>query len=367
MSIPLANRVNETQISGIRKVFDLAAKMKNPINLSIGQPDFPVPEAIKKACCNAINANRNSYSQTQGIPDLREALKLRHNITDGQLLITSAVSGGLLLSCLALLNQGDEILMPDPYFVMYKQLPLMLGAKPVFYDTFPNWKIDLSRIESLITPRTKAILVNSPNNPTGAVLTRNELSDLGNILRKHNLLAISDEIYSSFCYDSQFTAMHEVYPHTLTLSGFSKSHAITGWRLGYAFGPEELIAAMTKFQQFTFVCAPTMVQAAGVACLAYDVQHYCDEYREKRNIIYHGLIEAGYDVEKPGGAFYIFPKVPSGYASDDEFVNACIANDLLLIPSNVFSERNTHFRISYAASNETIERGLAVLKKLYKK
>ena len=351
----LAQRSFKTDISGIRKVFDLAAGIKNPINLSIGQPDFDVPQSIKDKACEAINSGINSYTPTQGRADLLEALNqtLGGYYQKGEIIVTSAVSGGLNLAFLALLDPDDEILVPDPYFVMYKQLALMLGAKPVYYDTYPTFGLPVDKIESLITPKTKAIVLGSPGNPTGAVYTEEELKALTKILDKHGIIAISDEIYDIFCYDKPFYSIADCYRHnTLLLRGFSKSHAMTGWRLGYAAGPKELLQTMAKFQQFTFVCAPAMAQFAGIQALQTCMKQHVDEYRNKRDMIYNGLCEIGYDVEKPGGAFYIFPKVPWG--TDEEFVAKCIENDLLVIPGSVFSEKHTHFRISYAATEETI-------------
>ena len=362
--LPLARRVSATDISGIRKVFDLAASLKDPINLSIGQPDFDVPDPVKDAACNAIREGHNRYTQTQGGPAFRAAVHklLQNKYSDRELLITSAVSGGLNLAFLALLNPGDEILIPDPYFVMYKQIPLMLGANPVCYDTYPDFALDPARIESLITPRTRAICINNPCNPTGRVYSREELQAVAAMLDKHGLLAISDEIYEIFCYDQEFVSFREVYDHTLLLGGVSKSHAMTGWRLGYAAGPEELIAAMTKFQQFTFVCAPSVSQMAGVTALQTDMSSYVASYKAKRDRIYQGLLDAGYEVEKPGGAFYIFPRVPWG--DDMAFVAACIESNLLVIPGSVFSEQHTHFRIAYPAADQTIDQGLQVLRRL---
>lgn len=365
MNIQLAARAGCTDISGIRKVFDLAAGLKDPINLSIGQPDFDVPENIKDTACAAIRDGLNNYTPTQGRADLIEAVNasLGNRYQKGEIIITSAVSGGLNLSFLALLDPGDEILIPDPYFVMYKQLALMLGAKPVYYDTFPEWHFPVDKIESMITPRTKAVVIGSPSNPTGAVTGEEELKALAEILRKRGIIAISDEIYEIFCYDRKFHSIAEYYPEgTVLLKGFSKSHAMTGWRLGYAAGPKEIIQTMAKFQQFTFVCAPSPVQVAGLEALKTDMSNAVGQYKAKRDMIYNGLLERGYRVVKPGGAFYIFPEVPWG--TDNEFVAKCIENSLLVIPGSVFSEKHSHFRISYAASEDTIRRGLDVLGRL---
>lgn len=364
----LAARVANTEASGIRRIFDLAANLKNPVNLSIGQPDFDVPDALKENAYDAIRRGKNSYTQTQGGPELRE--KLLSGLFKGydpkQLLISNAVSGGLVLSYMSLLNAGDEILVPDPYFVMYKQLALMFDAKPVFYDTYPDWKLDAARVERLVTPRTKAIVLASPSNPTGAVYSREELAALAEAAKRNDLVVIADEIYESFSYDGPATPMRELAPdHTLTLGGFSKSHAMTGWRIGWAAGPEKLIQAMTKFQQFSFVCAPAPFQAACAAALDHDMSEYIDSYRGKRDLVCAGLADAGYEVVRPGGAFYVFVETPWGTGT--EFVEACIGENLLVIPGGCFSERDTHFRIAYSASDATIKKGVDILKRLQKK
>ncbi len=353
-------------VSGVRKVFDLARSIKNPVNLSIGQPHFDVPEAAKDAACAAIRAGKNAYTQTQGGPELREALLSQlpasRNYQPEQVLVVSGVSGGLTLAFLALLNPGDEILTTDPYFVSYKQLALMCGARPVYVDTYPDFQIDPDRFAAAITDRTRAIVLSSPANPTGAVYDADSLRALAEVARKRNLLVISDEIYADYAYDGPAPSIAEVYESTLVLGGWSKSHAMTGWRLGYAAGPAELIAAMTKLQQFTYVCAPSFAQVAGAAVLGQPLTDRIAEYRAKRDRMVAGLAEAGYDVTTPGGAFYIFPRVPWG--TDTEFVTEAIGNDLLIIPGSVFSEQTTHFRLSYAADDKVIDRGLEILARI---
>ncbi len=362
----LAERFFTTDVSGIRKVGAMAMGLKDSINLSIGQPHFEVPESIREAAKKAIDEGMNSYTETQGIGKLVDAFQnqLGGYYAKDEILTTLAVSGGLVLSFMALLNPGDEVLISDPYYVMHKQLALLLGVRPVYYETYDcDFQLPLEKIEALITNKTKAIVICSPSNPTGMVYSREQLKALAEILDKHGIVAISDEIYDLFCYDSPFVSIAEFYrANTVVLKGFSKSHAMTGWRLGYAAGPKELIQAMAKFQQFTFVCAPSMVQVAGLEALKVDMTPFAEDYKNKRNKIYNGLIDAGYEVIKPAGAFYILPKAPTG--SGVEFVKKCIAENLLVIPGSVFSEKDTHFRISYAASDETIERGLEVLRKI---
>ena len=365
----LSDRVQRIDASGIRKVFDLAATMKDPINLSIGQPDFDVPEPIKDAAIAAIRAGHNRYTQTQGIPELHAAiramLKKDKQFEPEATLITSAVSGGLLLAFLATLNPGDEVIIPDPYFVMYKHLATLCGAKVVFLDTYPDFRLRREALAPLISERTKMIIVNSPCNPTGAVYTADELRMVADLVRGRDILIVSDETYEAFVYDEPYVSMASLHPPTLLLSGFSKTYAMTGWRLGYAAGPEPLISAMTKLQQYTFVCAPSFAQRAGITALNCDVSELMAAYHRRRDLIYGGLRDAGYEVQKPGGSFYIFPRVPWG--TDMEFVEEAIRNNLLIIPGSVFSERNSHFRIAFPVADATIERGIEVLRRIVKR
>jgi aspartate aminotransferase len=365
---PFAARMAKLDASGIRKVFDLAAKMEDPINLSIGQPDFEVPDDIKEAAIQAIRDGHNRYTMTQGIPELHNALRTRMNNDKGfdpdGLLVTSGVSGGLILAFLTLLNPGDEVLVPDPYFVMYKHLVNLADGKPVFVDTYPDFKVTAERLRAQVTDKTKMILLNTPANPTGALIDDDELPKIAELAREKDLIVLSDEIYDCFSYEGAMKSIGAIYPKTLVMGGFSKSHAMTGWRLGYVAGPADIIQEMTKLQQFSFVCAPSMVQYAGVTALGVDTAVFAEAYRKKRDLVYGELVDAGYEVQKPGGAFYIFPKAPWGTGM--EFVSKAIENELLIIPGSVFSERDTHFRISYAASEDTLEKGLSVLRKIIK-
>ena len=364
----LADRTAQFDSSGIRKVFDLAAKMKNPINLSIGQPDFPVPEAIKAAACDAINADRNGYSQTQGIAPLRDQLQARidaeYGHADRRVLITSGTSGALVLAMLALVNPGDEVIVFDPYFVMYPALVAMVGGKAVIVDTYPDFRIDVEKVAAAITPRTKLILLNSPANPTGVVASQAEVDAIAALAAERNIALLSDEIYRLFCYDAPLPSPATTNPDTIVVDGFSKSYGVTGWRLGWVHGPTAIIDKMTMLQQYTFVCAPHPLQWAAVAGLDVDMSAQAAEYGRRRNLVVDGLRDAGYEVAPTGGAFYVFPKVPAGRGTASEFVARAIENELLIIPGNIFSGRDTHFRISYAASLETLERGLEVLRKL---
>jgi aspartate/methionine/tyrosine aminotransferase len=363
----IADRTASFDSSGIRKVFDLAAKMKNPINLSIGLPDFDVPDEIKQACIEAILSGKNAYSQTQGIAPLRERLAQEIATTypgaERELLITSGTSGGLVLAMLAMINPGDEVIFLDPYFVMYPALVKLAGGVPVAIDSYPDFRVNPERIASAITPRTKMILINSPANPSGISASRSDLQAVANLAAEKNIALLSDEIYSRFQYDEPFVSPASFNDKAIVIDGFSKSHAMTGWRVGFVHGPKDVIAAMTKLQQFTFVCAPQPAQWAAVRGMDVDLNHHIDAYRKKRDMVVSGLSDR-YELTVPGGAFYVFPKVPPQYASGTEFVERAIANELLVIPGKIFSTQDTHFRISYAASDDTLRRGIEVLRRL---
>jgi aspartate/methionine/tyrosine aminotransferase len=361
----IADRMRHIEASGIRKVFDLARSLKEPVNLSIGQPHFDVPEPIQAAACAAIRHRQNGYTVTQGIPELREklqaAVQAQYRHADRQLFITSGTSGGLLVALLATVNPGDEVIVFDPYFVMYPQIVGLAGGTPILIDTYPNFTIDVDRVRAALTPRTKAIIVNSPANPTGAVHSRESLRDLARLAAERGVLLLSDEVYRVFCYDEPFTSPAEFSEEVLVFDGFSKAYGMTGWRLGFAHGPRRVIQEMIKLQQFTFVCAPSMVQHAGVAAWDYDVSAIVADYRRKRDRLLDGLRER-YQLVQPGGAFYAFAKAPWGAGT--EFVTEAIRNSLLIIPGNVFSRHDTHFRISYAAADETLERGIEILNRI---
>ncbi len=366
----ISARAKGVDASGIRKVFDLAAKMKDPINLSIGLPDFDVPEVAKTVAIDAIRAGHNRYTQTQGIEPLRTRLRAdlskEMGLDVGDVLITSGVSGGLFLAILATIDPGDEAIFLDPYFVMYKHLMTMAGGKSVMVDSYPDFRFHADRVEKAITRKTKLLILNSPSNPTGVVMSPAEVQAAVEIAQRHDLLLISDEIYEPFLYGKDadgdmggLPSPMKTYDKTILLRGFSKSHAMTGWRLGYAAGPEAVISQMTKLQQYTYVCAPSPMQQAALKALDVPMKSAVDAYRVKRDIVFE-MLSKKFEVVKPGGAFYIFPKVPAGITASD-FVAKAIEKNVLVIPGNVFSERDTHFRISYATSDEKLKKGCEIL------
>jgi aspartate/methionine/tyrosine aminotransferase len=365
----IADRTRLVDASGIRKVFALAAQLKDPVNFSIGQPDFDVPEALKEEAIRAIRTGQNKYSQTAGDEILKETItrkiKSEFGWENPALLVSSGVSGGLLLAFMATINPGDEVIIPDPYFVIYKHLVNLLGGKCVFVDSYPDFELPVEKIAQAITNKTKMIVLNSPCNPTGKVCSEQQVRALAAVAAERDLLVLTDEIYEAFCYDGACPSLARYHPKCLLLRGFSKSYAMTGWRLGYvAAHPSlrEVIEQMTKIQQYTFVCAPTPFQMAAVAAINYDVSEFVDGYRRKRNLLYDGL-KGTFELVRPGGAFYAFVKAPGGRTAS-EFVEKAIQNNVLVIPGSVFSEKDTHFRISYATSDEKIRQGVEILCRL---
>lgn len=361
----IAQRTTTFDSSGIRKVFDLAAHMPNPINLSIGQPDFDVPEPVREACIDAIQSRKNGYALTQGMPVLRDKLQRQIDAelghADRKVFVASGTSGALVLTMLSLVNPGDEVIIFDPFFVMYQPLVSLVGGTSVLIDTYPDFRIDLNRVAAAITDKTKLILLNSPANPTGVTANAAEIEGLARLAAERNIALLSDEIYRAFCYDEPFVSPAKFNDQTIVIDGFSKSHAMTGWRLGFAHGPAAVIDAMVKVQQYSFVCAPQPVQWAGAVAMDVDISGYVAQYRRKRDLVYEGLADV-FELVKPGGAFYAFPKAPWGTAT--EFVTEAIQNRLLIIPGGIFSQRDTHFRLSYAAADTVLEQGIEVLRKL---
>lgn len=374
----ISDRARGIDASGIRRIWELGATLKRPINLSIGQPDFPVPDPIKTATIDAIRGDRNGYTPTGGAPDLRRAIA-RHLQRDvgwdcgdsaatagPELLVTAGTSGGLLLACLALLNPGDEIVIPDPYFVAYPSLAKMAGGTAVRCEVYPDFRMTAARVERCLTERTKAVLVNSPANPTGVVLSSEELRDLVALCEERGVLLISDEIYDEFTYpeareEGRCPSPARITPRVLLVRGFGKTYGCTGWRLGYVAGPRSIVSEMAKLQQYSFVCAPSMAQAGVAAAFDVDMSDTVERYRARRDLVVERL-GAVTEVTTPGGAFYAFVKVPERLGmSGTEFAERAVSRRVLVIPGGVFSERDTHVRLSFAVADDVLEEGLEAL------
>ena len=364
----IADRTKSIDASAIRKIWEMAATMTDPVDFSIGQPDFHASAALKAAAIEAIQADQDTYTLTAGVSSFRQALaaKISHQFgwSDPQILVTAGLSGALLLALMATANPQDEVLIPDPYFVSYRHLTNLVGAKPVYIDTYPDFQLRPELIAAHITKNTKLLMLNSPANPTGQVSSPEQLMAIAEIAREHRLLVVSDEIYADFAYDQPCPSIASYYQNTLVLRGYSKSCGVPGWRLGYVAMPEHLTGVFEKMatlQQYTFVCAPHPFQLAAQATLDCDLSGQIDNYRRKRDLIYDGL-KGSFDLVRPGGAFYCFVPAPGPSATD--FVTQAIKNNVLVIPGSVFSQKDTHFRLSYATSDERIKTGAQRLCKL---
>jgi aspartate aminotransferase len=362
----LSERVRNVRPSGVRKIFDMARKVKDPVNLSIGEPDFDIPLPIKQEGIDWIQKGFNKYTPSGGIPDLREKL-LGHLRSDGitcdDVVITAGVTGGILLAFLVTLNPGDEVIIPDPYFVMYEYQVILLGGHPVFVDTYPDFKLKEEALRNAITERTKIIIINSPNNPTGAVYSREELEMVARVAREKDVLVFSDDIYDRFNYEhvGPLSYLGQFYPNTVTFGGFSKTWAMTGWRVGFAAGPKEIIDSMVTMQQYVFSSINSIGQKAAIFALDYNTADLIEKYKKKRDLIYEGLKDK-YCVLEPKGAYYIFPEVPDG--DGDRFVERALEKKLFIIPGSVFSRRKSHVRISFAAEESAILKGIEIMRSL---
>ncbi|MGE0432511.1 MAG: pyridoxal phosphate-dependent aminotransferase [Planctomycetota bacterium] len=366
----LSDRARTLKPSVIRKFFDMASRMKDPVDLSIGQPHFEVPDIAKAAAMDAIRDGRNRYSPTAGLPELREKMlehlrRTRHIDTAGsQMLITEGTCGGLLLTYLSLLGPGDDVLIPDPWFVLYVGQSRICGCNPVTYDTGSDFRVRVEELEKARTPDTKVVIINSPQNPTGVVYNEAELRAVAEWAREHKLFVISDEVYDLFVYDEPHVSIKKFYPEgTIVVGAFSKSYGMPGWRVGWALLPDVLFDKALAFQMYTYVCAPTPLQVGCMAALDADLSATIADYRRKRDLVYEGLKDH-YPVTKPGGSFYIYPAVPE--ALRESFMDRIIERELLVVPSQAFSMREelTHFRLSFAADDAKLQRGLGILREI---
>ena len=390
----ISDRSNAIDASGIRRIFALAATLDDPINLSIGQPDFEVPAPIRDAAANAIQNNLNGYTLTQGLPSLLEKVNTWLKLDlgwdtktvntpdhDGPVsFISSGTSGALVLAFMALLNPGDECIIPDPYFVAYPHWATMCGAKAVTVDTYPDFKLTADRIEPLLTGKTKFVLLNTPSNPAGVVMNRDECIKLRELCRSRGVLLITDEIYDEFVFSDATTdactgdssmarcpspaRIEGAQEDVLLIRGFGKTYGCTGWRLGYAAGPKAIIEQMAKLQQYTFVCAPAPLQAGVEACFETDMTEHVNEYQSRRDLVLDKLSSIT-EVATPGGAFYAFIKVPEQLGiTGTELAERAIARKVLVIPGGAFSNKDTHFRISFATRRDKLTQGLDILAEL---
>jgi len=371
----ISKRVKDIPPSGIRRFFDIIASMDGVISLGVGEPDFVTPWHIREAGIYSIEKGYTSYTSNYGLLELREEiaryLKVRHNLDydpERELLVTVGVSEGVDLALRAIINPGDEVVIPDPSYVSYTSCTILAGGVSVPVPTAieNDFKVKAQDIDQRINPRTKAILFGYPNNPTGAVMDREELLKVAEVAQRHSLVVISDEVYERLVYGVEhtcFASLPGMRERTILLGGFSKAYAMTGWRLGYAAATEEIIEAMMKIHQYTMMCAPTMAQMAAIKALKdgeAQVQEMVAEYDQRRRVMVKGLNDIGLTCFEPRGAFYTFPSIKSTGLSSDEFAERLLLEErVAVVPGPTFGQCGEGYvRCCYATSMAEIEEAL---------
>ena len=375
ISSKVAERVASIPPSGIRRFFDIAATMQDVISLGIGEPDFTTPAHIIEAGVEALRRGETHYTSNAGILELRQAIAENIARLYGvqydpakEIFVTVGVSEGLYLALTALLNPGEEVIVPEPCFVAYVPEVVLAGGVPVRIPTWVenNFEVTAEEIERAITPRTKALLIGYPNNPTGAVMSRERLMAIAQLAERYDLVVISDEIYDRLVYGVEhicFASLPGMRERTIVLQGMSKAYAMTGWRVGYAAGSAELIAPMLKIHQYTIMSAPTVAQIAALRALEHgeeDVQYMREMYDRRRRLIVAGLNNIGLSCFEPKGAFYAFPCIRATGLSSMEFSERLLMEEkVAVVPGSAFGECGEGFvRCSYASSLENIEEAL---------
>jgi len=371
----VSQNVARLRPSGIRRYFDIAATMEDVITLGIGEPDFVTPDHIIQKGIDSLKAGRTGYTANSGMPELRQAacdyierLYGIHYDPNEQALITVGVSEGLYLALKAILDPGDEVLVVEPCFVANPAAVEMAGGVPVMVKSYVehDFQVTGAELEAAVTPRTKAILISYPNNPTGAVLTREHLLEVAAVAEKYDLVVISDEIYERLVYGVEhicFAALPGMYERTILLSGVSKAFAMTGWRIGYATAPPAIMEAMRKLHQYLIMSAPTIGQVAALEALQYgeaDVRMMVADYDRRRRLIVDGFRSLGLPCFEPRGAFYCFPDIRGTGLTDEEFCEQLLHEErVAVVPGSAFGDSGAGFiRASYTASYENIERAL---------
>jgi len=370
-----SQRVNQIAPSGIRRFFDLVASMEGVISLGVGEPDFATPWHIREAAIYSVEKGYTMYTSNLGMPELRQGLSGRLRKEYGldydpatELLITVGVSEGVDLATRAILDPGDEVIMADPGYVSYSSCVALAGGKAVMVPTHQknNFELGADDIEKKITDKTKAILIGYPANPTGAVMSRDKLEKIAAVARRHNLIIISDEIYSSLVYGVEHTCaatLPRMKDSTVLLGGFSKAYAMTGWRIGYAAASKDIISAMFKIHQYTIMCAPTMGQVAAIEALKSgddSVSEMVSDYNRRRLFMVKGLNKIGLPCFEPKGAFYAFPSIKATGLSSEEFAEKLLIEEkVAVIPGDAFGKCGEgYIRCCYATSLDDIEEAL---------
>lgn len=370
--------------SGIRRFFDIATSMDDVISLGVGEPDYVTPWRVREAGIAALEDGLTTYTSNAGLPELREAicddLYRRYQVgyqPDGECLITSGVSQGLDLALRVLLAPGDEVIIPEPSYVAYGPCVAFAGGTPVYVPTSSadGFRLHADAVEAAVTPRTKAILIGSPANPTGAVQSRADLAALADLAVRHDLYLISDEIYERLSYDEPHTCLPSLpgaRDRTVLLGGFSKAHAMTGWRVGFLCAPRPIAELAGRIHQYTMLCASHVSQAAATEALRGgdgDVQQMVADYGRRRRVFVKGLREIGLDCPEPGGAFYAFPSIASTGLSSQDFAERLLAAEhVAVVPGDVFGPSGEgHIRCSYATALPKLEQALERMDRFLRK
>ena len=370
-----ATDVKSVSFSGIRKFFDLASTMKDVVSLGVGEPDYAAPDKVIDACIASLKRKETSYTSNWGILELRQEIaklfKKRYDLDydpADEVMVTVGVSEAIGIIMTTFLNPGDEVLIPDPAYLAYPACVSIAHGKPVLVPTYPEneFKLTVEELEKKVTPKTKALLIGYPNNPTGTVMDKKSLEDIAAFAKKHDLIVISDEIYCDLTYEGQhtcFASLPGMRERTLVMNGFSKSYAMTGMRIGYICAPREALEEIYKVHQYEILCASTTSQYGALEALRScddDVKAMYDEYAARREMIYQGLIDMGLPVFKPKGAFYIFPDISCTGMDDETFCDRLLKEERVgVVPGTCFGPQGkNHIRISYAASRENIAEAL---------
>lgn len=372
----LNNKVQELKPSGIRRFFDIANEMDHVISLSIGEPDFTTPWHVRQEGIESLRRGKTWYSPNRGFAELRSQISnyyaRRFNVEydpDSEILVSVGGSEAIDLCIRAIVQEGDEVLIPQPSFVCYEPMTVMADGKPVIIQTKAEneFRLTAHELEQAITPKTKLLILPFPNNPTGAVMRREHLEEIAGVIEKHNILVLSDEIYGELTYGKErhvsFADIKNMKERTIVVSGFSKAYAMTGWRLGYALGPHEVIDQMTKLHQYAIMSAPTMAQYAAIEALKHgdaDIERMRDEYDTRRRLIVDGFNKMGLTCFKPEGAFYCFPSIQSSGKSSEQFCEELIYDQhVAIVPGTAFGECGEGFaRVSYSYSLKHIKEAL---------
>jgi aminotransferase len=371
----VSRRVASVPPSGIRRFFDIAATMDDVISLGIGEPDFDTPKPILQAGIRSLELGQTHYTSNSGTIELRQALAEHMQRLSGveydarsEILVTVGVSEALYLALTAVLDPGDEVIVPTPCFVAYQPEVVFAGGTPIPLATTveDRFQVSAEALEAHITPKTKVVLIGYPNNPTGAVMSRDRLLALATVVERHDLLVISDEIYDRLVYPPHqhvcFAGLPRMRERTITLGGFSKDYAMTGWRIGYAAAPAAILAELRKVHQYTIMSAPTMAQAAAVEALRSGEEHVAamvEEYDRRRRLIVAGFNELGLPTFEPLGAFYAFPSIRASGLSDEAFAEQLLQEErVAVVPGNAFGADGAFVRASYATAYEKIEEAL---------